>query len=283
MTEQTLQENRVDNLKRSRPASNGMEAKVYDIKAKETSTVTLPESLFGLSWNSDLVHQVATSLMSSKRKAIAHVKERGEVRGGGKKPWQQKGTGRARHGSIRSPIWVGGGVTHGPRNEKNFERKISKKMRAKALYTILSRKYKDGEILFIDSIKISEPKTKLAVETFHKLSQVKGFESLLSKKNNSAVIALSGKNLDLERATKNLGNMTVIEARNLHPLALLSHKYLVLENPQDSISLLPGQKLFNNASDNIEKKEKTKKTKSKPKKPAPVKKPSVKKVASKKK
>ena len=138
-----------------------MEAKVYDTNAKETSTISLPESLFGLPWNSDLVHQVATSLTSSKRKAIAHTKNRAEVRGGGKKPWQQKGTGRARHGSNRSPIWVGGGITHGPRNEKNFDRKVSKKMKAKAFYTILSRKFKDGEILFVDSISFSEPKTKL--------------------------------------------------------------------------------------------------------------------------
>ncbi len=221
-----------------------MEAKIYDIKAKEATTITLPENIFGLSWNSDLVHQVATSLMTNKRKPVAHVKERGEVRGGGKKPWQQKGTGRARHGSTRSPIWVGGGVTHGPRNDKNFDRKVSKKMKAKALYTILSRKYKDGEILFVDSLKFSEAKTKIAAETMHKLSHVKGFENLLSKKNNSAVIALSAKNLDTERSMRNLGNMEVIEARNLHPLLILNHKYLIIENPSTSIPMLPGQNLF---------------------------------------
>ncbi len=243
-----------------------MQAKVYDIKAKEISTVDLPDNLFGLSWNSDLVHQVVTSLTTNKRKTVAHVKTRGEVRGGGKKPWKQKGTGRARHGSTRSPIWVGGGVTHGPRNEKNFERKVSKKMRAKALYTILSRKYKDGEILFVDSIKLTEPKTKEAVTTLHKLSQVKGFENLLTKKNNSAVIALSNKNLDVERSMKNLGNFEVIEARNLHPLSLISHKYLVLENPEASISMLPGQKLFGeraSSSENKVKKSATKRAASK--------------------
>jgi len=264
-----------------------MEAKVYDIKAKEAGTVTLPENIFGLSWNSDLVHQVATSLMTNKRKPVAHVKERDEVRGGGKKPWQQKGTGRARHGSTRSPIWVGGGVTHGPRNEKNFDRKISKKMRAKALYTILSRKYKDGEILFVDSITIAEPKTKMAVETLHKLAQVKGFENLLSKKNNSAVIALSSKNSDLERSMRNLGNMDVLEARNLHPLTLLSHKYLVLENPETSIGQLPGQGLFGeraSSSENKVKKSATKRAEAKAVKKPKVKtaKKSAKKVAAKK-
>src|SRR3972149_9857733 len=117
-----------------------MDAAIYDIDGKKSGTVTLPENVFGVRWNADLVKQVSDSLLSAKRKPIAHTKNRGEVRGGGKKPWQQKGTGRARHGSIRSPIWVGGGVTGGPRKEKNFERKVSKKMKAKALYTILSQK-----------------------------------------------------------------------------------------------------------------------------------------------
>jgi large subunit ribosomal protein L4 len=260
-----------------------MEAKVYDIKGKASGDITLPENIFGLSWNSDLVHQVATSLMTNKRKPVAHVKERGEVRGGGKKPWQQKGTGRARHGSTRSPIWVGGGITHGPRNEKNFERKISKKMKAKALFTILSRKYKDGEILFVDSITLSEPKTKVAVDTLHKLSQVKGFENLLTKKNNSAVIALSNKNSDVERSMRNLGNMEVLEARNLHPLALLNHKYLVIENPSTSIGQLPGQGLFGERASSSE--TKVKKSATKRAVAKSVKKPkakAVKKVAAKK-
>lgn len=221
-----------------------MEAKVYDISAKETGSISLPESLFGLNWNSDLVHQVATSLNSSKRKAIAHTKDRSEVRGGGKKPWQQKGTGRARHGSNRSPIWVGGGVTHGPRNEKNFDRKVSKKMKAKAFYTILSRKFKDGEVLFVDSITFSEPKTKNAIATLNGLAGVKGFEGLGNKKNNRAVIALAEKNLGVERSMANLGNMEVLETRNLHPLALLKYKYLIIENPKASIGLLPGHNIF---------------------------------------
>ena len=221
-----------------------MEAKVYDTNAKETSTISLPESLFGLPWNSDLVHQVATSLTSSKRKAIAHTKNRAEVRGGGKKPWQQKGTGRARHGSNRSPIWVGGGITHGPRNEKNFDRKVSKKMKAKAFYTILSRKFKDGEILFVDSISFSEPKTKLAIGVMQKLGGVRGFEQIFKKKNNSAVIALGEKNTSVEKAVANLSNFEVLESRNLHPLALLKYKYLIIENPEVSLAHLPGQGLF---------------------------------------
>jgi large subunit ribosomal protein L4 len=223
-----------------------MEAKVYDIKAKETGTVSLPENLFGLGWNADLVHQVVTSLNSSKRKTVAHTKNRADVRGGGKKPWQQKGTGRARHGSTRSPIWVGGGVTHGPRNEKNFDRKISKKMKAKAFYTILSKKYKDGEVLFVDSLSFA-PKTKEAISVFNDLSGVKGFASLMKKKNNSAVLALGSKNTNVERAVSNLGNMEVLEARNLHPLALLKYKFVVIENPNVALGVLPGKDLVKTA------------------------------------
>src|SRR5688500_6401675 len=110
-----------------------MDATVYNLEGKKAGNVSLPESVFGTRWNADLVKQVADSLLSSKRKPVAHTKNRGEVRGGGKKPWQQKGTGRARHGSSRSPIWVGGGITHGPRKDKNYERTVTKSMRVAAL------------------------------------------------------------------------------------------------------------------------------------------------------
>jgi len=209
-----------------------MDAQVYSIDGKKSGIVSLPESIFGVRWNADLVKQVADSLFSAKRKNVAHTKGRGEVRGGGRKPWKQKGTGRARHGSIRSPIWVGGGVTGGPTKEKNFDRKVSKKTRLKALYTILSRKLHDGEILFVDSIKLPEPKTKVAVNTLQSLSKVKGFEYIFSKKNNATVIAMSLKDKETERAFDNLGNIEVIEARNLNPLLLLEYKYLIIENPK---------------------------------------------------
>ncbi|MDO8729374.1 MAG: 50S ribosomal protein L4 [bacterium] len=209
-----------------------MDATVYSMEGKKSGTVSLPENVFGVRWNADLVKQVADSLFSAKRKNVAHTKDRSDVRGGGKKPWRQKGTGRARHGSIRSPIWVGGGVTGGPRNEKNFDRKVSKKMRIKALYTILSQKLRDKEVLFIDSIKLPEPKTKVAVKTLQSISNIKGFESIFSKKNNATVVAMSGKDKVTERAFDNLGNIEVIEARNLNPLLLLEYKYLIIENPK---------------------------------------------------
>ncbi len=215
-----------------------MESKVYNQKGKETGSIALPESVFGLKWNSDLVHQVVTSMMSSARSPIAHVKTRGEVRGGGKKPWQQKGTGRARHGSTRSPIWVGGGVTHGPRNDKNFDRKINKKMKTKALFTILSRKFKDGEILFIDSISFNAPKTKDAKEVLSAISSIKGFETFSKKKNNAACITFSKKDSATEKSFRNFSNIEIGEMRNINPLQLVNTKYIVITDPEVSIKSL---------------------------------------------
>ena len=112
-------------------------------------------------------------------------------------------------------------------------------MRAKALYTILSRKLRDGEILFIDSVLLAKPKTKEAVKVLNSLGKIKGFEDIFSKKNNAAVIAFSSKNKEVERAFDNLGNIETLEARNLNPLALLEYKYLIIENPKVSLGLFP--------------------------------------------
>lgn len=218
-----------------------METKIYNQKGSEAGKITLPGHVFGLSWNADLVHQVVTSMLSSARNPIAHTKTRGEVRGGGKKPWQQKGTGRARHGSSRSPLWVGGGVTHGPRNDKNYDRKVSKKMKAKALFTILSRKLKDGEVLFVDKFVFAEPKTSEAVVALRSLSGIKGFEQILSKKNNSAYIAVSAKDKSIEKSFSNLSNVVVDELRNINPVDVLNYRYLVIENPEESVKFIAGK------------------------------------------
>jgi large subunit ribosomal protein L4 len=215
-----------------------MEATVYNAQGKKTGSVTLPEHVFGVQWNDSLMHQVVTSMMSNARGPVAHTKGRGDVRGGGRKPWQQKGTGRARHGSIRSPIWKGGGVTHGPRNEKNYERTIPRKMRAKALCMALSRKLKDGEIVFVDSFGITEPKTAAAKKSLVQLSGVSGFEKLSAKKKNAALIAFADPTEASQKSFRNIGNITVTAVRNLNPVAVLGSSLLVIENPEAAVAIV---------------------------------------------
>lgn len=224
-----------------------MDAKIYNQKGKESGTLTLDEKVFGLSWNADLVHQVITSMMSNARTPIAHTKTRGEVRGGGKKPWRQKGTGRARHGSTRSPIWVGGGVAHGPRNDKNYARKVNKKMKAKALYTILSQKMRDGEILFVDSLSFDAPKTKDAVAVLKNLSGIKGFEKLSTKRKNAAYIAVKEQNENLKKSFGNYGAVEVSPISNINPIDAMNYKYIVIADPEASLSFISGKMVKNNA------------------------------------
>lgn len=215
-----------------------METQVYNQKGEAAGKFKLPEAIFGLPWNADLVHQVVVSMTSSMRHSIANTKTRGEVSGGGKKPWQQKGTGRARHGSTRSPIWVGGGIAHGPRAEKNYDRKVNVKARRKALHVILSQKMRDGEILFINSLSFGAPKAKDAKVTLLALAKVKGFEKLATKPKNAAIIAIDKKYPEVVKSFKNFGNVDVEELRNVNPVSILNHKYIVIANPEESLKTL---------------------------------------------
>ncbi len=213
----------------------GMEATLFNIKGDKASTMMLPESIFGLPWNADLVHDVVLGMQANARMGNAHTKDRGEVRGGGRKPWQQKGTGRARQGSSRSPIWKGGGVTHGPRNAKDYTQKINRQARQKALLVVLSRKLKDGEIIFMDSMQFEAPKARDAkgvIDTFGKL----GLRAL--KKKNAALIALPTMNTPTFKSFGNFGNVEVAEVRNLNPVSVLTAKYLVIVDPAAAIETL---------------------------------------------
>ncbi|TSC66839.1 MAG: large subunit ribosomal protein L4 [Parcubacteria group bacterium Gr01-1014_73] len=213
-----------------------MESIIYNQAGQEVGKMKLPEEVFDVPWNPDLVHQVVSSMIESARKPYAHTKTRGEVRGGGKKPWQQKGTGRARHGSIRSPLWSGGGVAHGPRqNEENFYRKVNKKMKAAALRAIFSAKARDGEILLVEDIVLKEPKTQEAKMVVSALAKIKGFAGLLAKKTNAALIVLPAKDEKISRAFSNFSNLAVMEARNLNPVVLLNYRSLVFVKPQTII------------------------------------------------
>ena len=215
-----------------------MESPIYNAQGKKNGTVTLPESIFGVAWNDGLMHQVVTGMQANARKSVAHVKTRGEVRGGGKKPWAQKGTGRARHGSSRSPIWKGGGVTHGPRSDKNYSQVIPKKMRAKALFMALSRKFKDGEVLFVDSFGLDAPKTAAARKALVMLSKVPGFEKLSTKRKNAALVALAEPTAAAQKSFRNIGNISCVAVRNLNPVSVLTSSYLVIENPAAAVAIV---------------------------------------------
>jgi len=217
-----------------------MEATLYNIKGEKKGTVTLPENIFGLPFNADLLHDVVTAMQANARTPVAHAKTRGEVRGGGKKPWQQKGTGRARHGSSRSPIWRGGGVTHGPRNDKIYAQKINRQARQKALLVALSRKWKDGEIIFVDSLEMSAPKTAEAKTIISNLSKA-GLN--VSKKNNAALIALPERHSATVKSFANIGNINVEEVRTLNPVNVLSSKYLIIANPEAAFVTLGSKRV----------------------------------------
>ena len=133
---------------------------VFDKNLKEVKNIDLSDNVFDIKPNEALIHQVSVSMLSNLRRPLAHTKTRSEVSGGGKKPWRQKGTGRARQGSIRSPLWVGGGITFGPRNVRNFSQKINDKMRQKAFCMLLTNKVDNNLLMVIDNLNFDKPKTK---------------------------------------------------------------------------------------------------------------------------
>jgi len=211
-----------------------MNTKVYNQLGKEAGTTELPDPVFGLKWNPDLVHQVAVAQAANLRPTVAHAKGRGEVRGGGKKPWRQKGTGRARHGSIRSPIWKGGGVTHGPLKEKDYKKGVNKKMARAALRTVLSAKARDNEIIILEELKFSEPKTKLASQMFEKFSKIKDFSAIT--RGNGVLVALSENDRNAKRTLRNLPYVEIDEARNLNAHEVLQYKFVMF--PKAAIDVL---------------------------------------------
>lgn len=214
------------------------EATIYSLSGASAGTIKLPAELFAAKWNADLVHQVVVGMEANARPIVAHTKFRGEVSGGGKKPWKQKGTGRARHGSTRSPIWKGGGVTHGPRAEKVYAVKINRKMRAAALASVISRKWKDGQVIFVDSLTFAEPSTKNAKAGLVAIANASGIQELVTKRKNAAVVAFATKDTVGEKSFRNIGSLTLEEVRNLNPVDLMNKRYLVIENPTVALPIL---------------------------------------------
>jgi len=200
-----------------------MKIDIYNQEGKKIEQLNLPKEIFEKDFNSDLVHQVLVCMQANRRRVIAHTKDRGEVRGGGKKPWRQKGTGRARHGSIRSPLWIGGGVTFGPTKERNYKKNIPLKMKRNALKCVLSQKLRDKEIFVIDALNIEEPKTKIIGDILEKF--VKGVKK---ERFKTLLIILDKKDDKIIRAVKNIPNIDVIEARNLNALDIASYRDLLI-------------------------------------------------------
>lgn len=202
-----------------------MKITVYNQEGKEVGQAELPAEVFEVPMNKDLVHQVVVSQTAKTRSVLAHTKDRAEKRGGGAKPWRQKGTGRARHGSIRSPIWRGGGVTFGPTKERVFAKKINKKMKRQALLMTLSSKVKDKEMILLDKLELAEAKTSKMMEVINNL-----------KIKQATLIVLDKIDQKIIRATKNIPKVKTIQANSLNVVDILSYKYLLM--PQKSIQVI---------------------------------------------
>jgi large subunit ribosomal protein L4 len=195
-----------------------MKAKVYNLQGKETGEIELSDAVFDVKIKPELVHEVFVAQMNNQRESWADTKNRGEVRGGGKKPWKQKGTGRARHGSTRSPIWKGGGVAFGPLSIRNYKTKINKKTRRLALKMCLSDKLKNNAFWVVDDFNFSEPKTKLFAATLQSLP--------IPQK--SYLVLTPQKDEQLVRMARNLSKVKTEIAQNVSVMDLLSQQAVII-------------------------------------------------------
>lgn len=196
-----------------------MKVKVYNLKGEATGEMELNDAVFGVKVKPEVVHQVFVSLNNNQREPWADTKGKGEVRGGGKKPWQQKGTGRARHGSIRSPIWKGGGVAFGPLTARNYKEKINKKTRRLAVKMCLSDKVAGKMFIAVEDFSFAEPKTKVFTE-FLKKSPVAG---------KSFLILTAGNDAKVLRMTKNLPKVETRRALDVNVMDLLNRQVVIAE------------------------------------------------------
>lgn len=201
-----------------------MTTDIYNLKHEKVGVTELPESVFGVSFKATVVKQVLDAQVANQHGPWAHAKTRGEVRGGGRKPWRQKGTGRARHGSTRSPIWIGGGKAHGPRNDKDYSQKVNRKMRRTAIAMILSKRLSDGELMLIDSMKIESPKTKFLA------SGLREFLGMQKRaKSYNALLIPSMEEKGIARAGANLPKSKVLNPASLNVYDLLNYRHILVD------------------------------------------------------
>ena len=190
---------------------------VYNMDGAEVGNIELNDAVFGVEVNEELLHRAVVRYQANQRVGTAAVKDRSAVRGGGRKPWRQKGTGRARAGTIRSPLWRGGGVVFGPQ-PRDFSLGMPKKMRRQALKCALSSKLLDGDIIVVDQLTFEEPKTK---------KMASALNSLKADAKTSLVVT-GGREMNIEKSARNIAGVEPMEARNLNTYAVLRYKKLVL-------------------------------------------------------
>ncbi len=195
-----------------------LEVKVYNQTGEEIKKLELSEKVFAVTVKPWVVKEVVDVQNANRRQVLANTKDKSEVRGGGRKPWRQKGTGRARQGSNRSPLWRGGGITFGPTKFRNFARKINARVKKQALQMVLSNKLATEHLIVVDKIEISEGKTK-------------NLNAILSKlvgSDKKLVLALAQKDELIIQASYNLQNVRTLPADSLNVLELLRAPYLVM-------------------------------------------------------
>ncbi len=204
--------------------------KTYNQKAEAVGEKKISEKVFALKVNEALIHQAVVAQSSNERQVLAHTKDRSEVRGGGRKPWSQKGTGRARAGSNRSPIWKGGGVTFGPTKDRNFKKSINKKMKRNALCMVLSDRVSNKRMFILDKLELSNFKTK-EVDGI-----LQGFEKKVIKNNKDAkkkikrsfLIINDSSDEKVKYATRNLVGVKMLNINNINILDLIRYSNLLI-------------------------------------------------------
>lgn len=193
-------------------------ADVFDIEKKKVAQVDLNDAVFGAEVNEAIIYDVVKMQLASRRSGTASTKTRSDVSGGGKKPWRQKGTGRARAGTTRSPIWRGGGIVFGP-HPRDFSYSIPKKVRKKAIISALSMKFKDNKMLILKDF----PMEKISTRIF------KGVFDLFSLKK--ALFILDDKNEVLLKSSRNIKNVKMIRSEGINVYDILNHEHLILLEP----------------------------------------------------
>ncbi len=202
-----------------------MDAKIYNLQNEEVSSIKIPDEIFDRKFSESLVKQVLLAQMANAREPWAHAKGRGEVRGGGRKPWKQKGTGRSRHGSIRSPIWKGGGKSHGPVKDRDYSQKVNKKMKRVAIFAVLSKKFRTGEIKFMEDLNLKSGKTKEFAPVLANLSG----KSAKGKKYDTLMIYAPENGRNLAMASRNLPKTKTLSSTSLNVYDLLNYKNLLID------------------------------------------------------